>query len=238
MDVRFPIAILYFSRNARQEATAKSWLGHRSSRNETIAKALIDRTACTLQATGLPVFRFHEGNQQGETFGEKLVHAYQALFEQGFEAVISVGNDTPDLDQVDWDQIAERLARGELIIGPTVRGGTYLMGLTQSAFDAEQFLELPWQSRHLCEALVTSLHEAGHFLHELPHFRDLNSLQDLFRYIREHVQRDSTRRLLHRLLGSSATDTRVSGFRIWPILLTFPPFRGPPCPHSQPPKLQ
>lgn len=137
------------------------------------------RSAQVVHQSGLPVFHYHEGNQKGQTFGERLANAYAEVFEQGYEAVISVGNDSPELHQTDWQAVVDILMGGQCVIGPSLRGGAYLIGITRRHFSNKTFQQLPWQTRGLLPALsqfCTSDHVEPHLLQEL---RDVNTLNDV-----------------------------------------------------------
>ena len=121
------IALLYFSRSARLEGRRKNWASRRPELNRAIASSLILRSTRTVRASGLPVFHYHEGNQKGQTFGERMANAFQEVFALGFEAVISVGNDSPELARTNWQDITARLAEGEYLL---VHGGTSGIGTT------------------------------------------------------------------------------------------------------------
>lgn len=174
MDTGQGIAILLFSRSPEQEGQQKKWLFGRAS-NVFIAQQLIHSTRQVLEATGLPVFQIDESRQNGSTFGEKFANAFDDLFLLGFESVISVGNDTPELDQTDWVQVVSALKAGQNVVGPDLRKGAYLVALNQSGFDKEYFKGLPWQSSRLIDQLITYCRNPL----LLDKKRDLNTWTDL-----------------------------------------------------------
>ena len=174
------IAVLYFSRSARLEGSAKAWFSGRAvQKNTALAEVLIQKTADALALANLPVYHCHEGKQNGHTFGEKIANAYQEVFSQGYQAVIAVGNDTPGLDQLDWASIKASLLNGQSVIGPSQRGGAYLIGIPKSNFSKAAFQDLPWQSSALMPALVNlcAANEINALC--LPVLRDLNTGHDL-----------------------------------------------------------
>lgn len=180
------IAVLFFSRSAAQEASAKQWLSRQGDQgNKLIAKSLIQNSLQVLEKAGLPVYQIDESSQRGRTFGERIANAFQDVFDKGYRGVIAVGNDTPDLDQVNWGAVREALEQGFCVLGPNLRGGTYLIGLTADHFQKTGFERLPWKTSRVFEALKQSLEvpgAAGVLI--LSAFRDCNTLQDLLQMAR------------------------------------------------------
>ncbi|PKP48396.1 MAG: hypothetical protein CVT95_04475, partial [Bacteroidetes bacterium HGW-Bacteroidetes-12] len=150
------VAILFFTRTAQQEAKEKHWLGvNQQQKNNKIAAKLIDQTAHFLNQLHLPVFVFNEENQVGNTFGERFSNAYQEIFNKGFDAVISVGNDTPGLPQINWNEAVNQLQNNQCVLGPSFNGGAYFVGITKNAFENNAFKNLPWQQNELFFELLS-----------------------------------------------------------------------------------
>ena len=133
------IAILYFSRYAGFEAKEKLWFGRSSQKNKQLSAVLHRQSWKAIQATNLPVFHFHEGNQEGNNFGQRLANAYAELYKKGFEAVIAVGNDCPEIAKLNWHKIKMDLNAGKEVLGKSVRGGAYLLGITAKNFKKQEF---------------------------------------------------------------------------------------------------
>jgi len=225
------IAIIYFSRSARQESRRKSWLsGALRARNEALASCLITHSAQSLRSSGLPVFHFHEGNQRGDSFGARLANAYADVFAQGYQAVVSVGNDCPDLDRIDWSSVCASLQRGQAVIGPSLRGGAYLIGITAVGFRQKEFEALPWQRRELLSALHSFCASSGDYL-VLRRRRDINTYDDLRLLLRDRELCGDLlrqlRRLLHRRKGYyRALSISIKAYHV-PCGLRAPPLYYP-----------
>ncbi len=225
------IALIFFSRNAASEGRAKQWFLHKaSSKNKVLASSLISRSLAALQHTGLPVFHYHEDNQQGKTFGERITRAHQEVFELGYEAVISVGNDCPNIAHTNWKDICQQLASGNCVIGPSLRGGAYLIGLTKEAFDPEQFQQLPWQANKLFKALSEFCAVGDDKLpFLLPALRDINSRYDLKKLLKTACASHYFKRSVLRLFFQEQK-TFFKTSEDFPVFSLFScsPFRGPP----------
>jgi hypothetical protein len=166
-------AILLFSRTASAEAATKGFGA--GGAGKRITSALIDRTVATLAQTDLAVFRSDESKQVGTTFGERLTNAITAVFDQGVERLMIVGNDCPQLTPSHLRAAAQLLEKGHNVIGPDRRGGTWLIGLQRADFNATLFAELPWESEFLYAELARSLPARI----DVASLGDLNTFEDL-----------------------------------------------------------
>jgi hypothetical protein len=171
------IALIFFSRSKADEAKHKSWFKE-YSKDQELASLLIDKAQTAIHDSGIPIFHFHEENQKGSTFGERLANAFQEVFDSGYEQVISVGNDCPDLDNINWREISINLSEGKSVLGPDTRGGAYLIGIQKKYFDQEQFEKLNWQKNTLYNELAQFCANST-LLIELKQYRDINSFHDI-----------------------------------------------------------
>lgn len=170
-------AILFFSRTASADASERSWACVSSARQRVgTMRAMIAHTKQVLDRLPYDVYRYCELDQEGATFGERISAAYQDLFDKGYQAVIAVGNDCPQVAQVDWQVIETHLQGGRPVIGATTRQGAYLIGLARDSFSADTFAALPWQTPRLHQHL---LDYCGQQTFALPCFTEVHSLHCL-----------------------------------------------------------
>jgi hypothetical protein len=223
------IAIIFFSRKAKKEAKFKKFIASTDAINENLSATLISSTQKELQSTQIPIFHYHEENQVGNTFGEKLANAYQEVFDQGYQAVISVGNDSPEINQINWVNITEKLQKGENILGPNLRGGAYLIGLTKSQFQKSAFASLPWQSNKLFKTLVYYCESNAVSTIILDKLRDINTIHDLKLFLKNSASFKNIFQLVKLILSSKVLKNlkQIINFQ---SLVALPglPFRGPP----------
>lgn len=147
-------AILLFSRSATQESVSKPLVRHRLSVKRGVAQQLIQQALRVAKASGFPVFHLTEHQQQGHDFGARFAHAFEQLFAQGFQQVISIGNDCPELVASDLTKAAQQLTHTPFIFGPSTDGGAYLVGIRRDAYAREAFLAVPWQTSRTLLALT------------------------------------------------------------------------------------
>lgn len=145
---------------------------------------MIECTRLVLKKSGFPVFHFDSSMQEGHSFGERLANGFEALFSLGFEKVIAVGNDCPELSDTDIVKADDCLANREVVLGPSQDGGVYLIGINAYAFSREQFIQLPWQTSKLLENFNKYLFSQHYSYSLLEHKRDIDNQNDLFGLIR------------------------------------------------------
>ena len=61
--------------------------------------------------------------------GDRMVSAFKSVFSKGYTSALIVGTDCPDLNTALLAQGFSALAQHDLVLGPAIDGGYYLMGL-------------------------------------------------------------------------------------------------------------
>lgn len=177
-------AILIFSRTEKDEAVQKQFLPYNyKSKNQKIAKKLIHNTLQTVKKTNLPYFIIDSDHQKGVNFGEKISNAIKTVFGKGFENVITLGNDCPDLLVKNILQAEKNLSSCKATLGPSKDGGTYLIAINKDSFDFENFKDLSWQTDRLLLSLKKYLANLKKPIKELGKKVDIDSYQDLNKYL-------------------------------------------------------
>ena len=167
-------AILFFSRTQHDEFSAKP-LGIKRSCFGSLYKFFTNRTLSTAKNTGLPLIESYSDQQKGRTFSERLLNELQLVANKGFEKVIIIGNDTPNLSSEDILLAQDQLSQGKHVLGKDKRGGTYLIGLNLSEFDYSLFNRVKWHSNAVHDQLLEQLDS----VYELTAKTDINHLADI-----------------------------------------------------------
>ncbi len=218
-------AILLFSRRASSEAQHKYWLAPaRAGANLALARDLVREAGRTADRSGLPVYHFHEGKQRGHSFGERLANAFADLFARGYQSVIAIGNDTPGLRRLEWTDVVQPLAAGQQVIGRTVQGGAYLIGLQAERFDRASFEALPWETADLGTALEAWMARAV----ALEVLHELNDQADLLLWLKQAGAHHQLARRWSTLVGTIATAFPFSPALLPAVVWTNHTLRGPP----------
>jgi uncharacterized protein len=146
--------ILLFSQSEIQESIAKP-IADSKKQNVLMWQKIIDKKSQIISKTNLQVFISNEKNQVGFTFGQKLNHAINTVFEQNFEKIIIIGNDCLSLSKKDLLAAEALLQKKDFVLGKDFQGGAYLIGVSKDKFQSSNFENLPWQSKNLYQEIFT-----------------------------------------------------------------------------------
>lgn len=226
--------ILYFTRSAQEEARAKKIYRSGSfAQNRAIADKLINHTYRQIKASKLPVKVFDTDNQVGHSFGERLANAFETLYSEGYDNVISVGNDCVALSSDDIKYAANRLNDVSLIAGPALDGGAWLLGINQSAFHKKAFCNLSWETGHFLYDLIDYSQKYAHKPELLKQLADIDYEEELVEFLHENSIAVHYFRLIYYLLSiiKSSTNSykRPSVFCISCRFRLALSYRGPPA---------
>ena len=118
--------------------------------------------------------------QQGEDLGVRMCFAMEQALER-YRHVVLVGSDCIDLVTADIDLALEQLAAGtDVVLGPAMDGGYYLVGLSRSC--GQLFAGIEWGTGRVLRDTRGRVAQSGLSLYELPARRDLDRPDDL-RYL-------------------------------------------------------
>lgn len=173
-------AILLFNRSAYEEAEAKEYFSQVKKRKAIqLCQELRKNSLKICKQGGLPIINFNSKLQKGTNFGEKITHAIQATFQEGYENLIVIGIDSPGLNYRHIKRARQILEETQsTILGPSFDGGVYLIGINAANFNPQQFIELAWQSDKLQESWAKIQTE----IVWLKTLRDIDKASDLWEF--------------------------------------------------------
>ena len=163
-----------------------------------------------VKRTNLPYFHYDEALQIGGDFGTRFTAAIQSIFTKGFDTIITVGNDTPNLTSETLIKTYQEVKEGRTVIGPSTDGGVYLLGFHKNKFDPKSFQELPWQRQNLFGQIARFFLRRG-MLHQLPKLTDIDGLSDIKTVLNSSQKISST--LLLILVGLVRTQKIIASSR-------------------------
>jgi glycosyltransferase A (GT-A) superfamily protein (DUF2064 family) len=118
---------------------------------------------------------FHIHSQEGSSFGQRLENAIESLAQDGYQKIVIVGRDCPDLEPGDVLRAFALLKQHHLVLGPDHRGGCYLIGIHSS--DREKLHAIRWQQNTDFEEIHRRF--AAFASIDLPVKMDLDTLEDV-----------------------------------------------------------
>lgn len=224
-------AILVFTRSAKEESREKNFAGDgNSGLNLSISTRFISRTIREVRKSRIPYFIISSDRQRGSSFGERLTNAFGEIFAAGFENVISVGNDSPQLNAAILRAAAQSLEVNKVVLGPDERGGAYLIGIAKSCFHADAFTSFRWNTAELFAGLLNWSRHSGIKTKVLPPLADVNFSSDLRKLFGSHHAFLPFLKLLQSIFAGAG---RSFSEPITRLFIALPPFslprRGPPC---------
>ncbi|MEW6333855.1 MAG: TIGR04282 family arsenosugar biosynthesis glycosyltransferase [Thermodesulfobacteriota bacterium] len=124
--------------------------------------------------------------QQGNDLGERMRDAFERCFAEGFETVVLVGCDIPDMPgEIVRAGFAE-LESADAVIGPSRDGGYYLIGFRSGAFVPEIFRGMSWGTDGVLWSTRERLDARGLRLAFVPLWSDIDTYEDLAALIERH----------------------------------------------------
>jgi uncharacterized protein len=124
---------------------------------------------------GLP--HFHQEVQSGNDLGERMHNAFQDLFLQGYNQIVLIGTDCPEINTEDIETAFHILEQEDVCIGPALDGGYYLIGMRR--FYNFLFEKIAWSTSEVLNQTLEKLklHKANYELLRI--LRDIDTEEDL-----------------------------------------------------------
>lgn len=188
-------ALLVFSLSAKKEVVRKPiGDGHRPEEQEALFNLLIANTRNLAAQCGVDFYWVDEHEQIGDNFSSRFTNAFQKLFDAGYDNVISIGNDSPDLTTQLLQDAVHKLESNKMVLGPSKDGGVYLIGLSKEIFHHGTFLNFRWQTSFLLDSLKDHIDTHKIDVEILRELSDIDSRKDL-----EHYAKSNPTSLLSKL---------------------------------------
>lgn len=115
--------------------------------------------------------------QGGGDLGERMERVIRRRFEVGCERLVVVGSDCPGMQPGDIARAFELLEGHDVVIGPALDGGYYLLGLCRPA--PALFASVAWSSPQVAEQTRVRARSDGLSVAELIERRDIDEYADL-----------------------------------------------------------
>ncbi len=125
--------------------------------------------------------------QQGNNLGDRMAHAFRTSFSLGYQQVLIVGSDSPDLPNAYLQEALEALQQDKVVIGPSEDGGYYTLGFTPHTFCPEVFPDMPWSTSQVYPLTLERLKHNAHTIQILPTWSDIDTLDDLWEFYHRHL---------------------------------------------------
>jgi len=115
--------------------------------------------------------------QEGEDLGIRMRNAFQNGFEEGYENVILIGSDLPNISKEIIDTGFDALQNNDITFGPAEDGGYYLIGM--SKMNTSIFENKPWSQSELLAVTLKQLKEQQQSVGFIKTLNDIDTFEDL-----------------------------------------------------------
>lgn len=111
--------------------------------------------------------------------GLKMNHAFKESFTAGYDKVVIIGSDCAEINEEDIDLAFKSLDEYDVVIGPAIDGGYYLLGMRE--LNSFLFQNKSWSTPKLIEETITDLKEHKKNVKLLKEKSDIDYEEDLER---------------------------------------------------------
>jgi rSAM/selenodomain-associated transferase 1 len=115
--------------------------------------------------------------QTGNNLGERMCNAFKDGFDKGYENIILIGSDLPDISESIINKAFETLKHKDTVFGPAEDGGYYLIGMKQ--LHTFIFNEKPWSTSTLLEDTLEELQSDIISVGLMQTLNDIDTFEDL-----------------------------------------------------------
>jgi len=122
---------------------------------------------------------FKKRTQAEGNLGVKMATAFKENFDQGFEKIVIIGSDCAEIDENDIEHAFQALDESEVVIGPAIDGGYYLLGMR--TFIPSLFQDKSWSTPDLINETISTLKKQQISFSLLKEKSDIDYEEDLER---------------------------------------------------------
>ncbi|GAA4246001.1 MULTISPECIES: TIGR04282 family arsenosugar biosynthesis glycosyltransferase [Winogradskyella] len=115
--------------------------------------------------------------QYGADLGERMLNAFKDGFDAGYNNIVLIGSDLPDIHSTHIKNGLEALNTSEVVFGPAEDGGYYLVGM--SKLNTEIFTNKPWSQPNLFQLTLQELQSNQISVGILDTLNDIDTYEDL-----------------------------------------------------------
>ncbi len=123
---------------------------------------------------------YRKENQVGADLGDRMHHAFDTLLHRSYEQVLIIGTDCFELTPDILENAFTILRKHDVVIGPSVDGGYYLLGMRQ--LYSFLFEEKAWSTNTVYNSTIQQLEMHQISYDTLPILNDIDTEEDWKEY--------------------------------------------------------
>lgn len=132
--------------------------------------------------------------QKGEDLGDRMHNAIDNLLSMGYENVILIGSDIPDISPMDINTAFEILKEKDIVLGPSYDGGYYLVGMKKPN-NGIFHISKRWGGLSVLESTIDIANNQGLSIGLSSKYRDIDTKEDLFEFMKTYENESDARAL-------------------------------------------
>lgn len=119
--------------------------------------------------------------QEGEDLGDKMNNAIEDILSKGYEKVILIGSDIPNISTLDIEAAFQILEDKDIVLGPSYDGGYYLVGMKRPN-DNIFHISKKWGGNSVLESTIDMANNQGLSIGLATKYRDIDTKEDLYEF--------------------------------------------------------
>ena len=116
-------------------------------------------------------------DQVGNDLGQRMHRTFVDVFAKGYTQVLLVGTDVPTLPLSVYQDTLTMLGRSDVVLGPALDGGYYLIGLNKPT--EQLFTGVPWATDQVLAVTQQHAEAVGLSVGLTTAWRDVDTIEDL-----------------------------------------------------------
>lgn len=132
--------------------------------------------------------QFEKRIQISGNLGEKMSKAFQDSFQNGSRKVVVIGSDCPTLNQSHVEEAFEKLDFTDVVLGPTLDGGYYLLGMKN--YESDLFEGISWSTSSVFQETMSKIEEMNLKYELLELLNDIDTIKDWNYYLIHHLKNE------------------------------------------------
>ncbi len=101
--------------------------------------------------------KYHYCLQTGRDLGEKMSNAFKDGFTRGYDRLVLMGTDIPEITETVLLHAFEILETKDAVIGPALDGGYYLIGFKKESFSEKIFHDMNWSTKDVFQETLKAM---------------------------------------------------------------------------------
>jgi hypothetical protein len=137
--------------------------------------------------TGYSVIR-----QNGRDIGDKMLNAFEYVFNSGYKKAVLIGSDLPGLPASLVDNAFAALDTTDAAIGRSTDGGYYLIGFRKETCSPNYFQGITWSTSSVFQQTIEKFNRSKKSLHMFPEWMDIDNYNDLKQFYERNSNKTGT----------------------------------------------